>query len=352
MGPRVRTIRRATSLATTVAVLTGLAVTPAHAAPATTPTTTITPIAAQGVAINLPGYALGEFTLPFGYTQVGVWSPAGQLSYLPDEPGDLGDSASAINVFGDVAGAVQDGNGASHPVLWSRTGAITDLPGGSVYGQASGINDFGVAVGYVNGANLLSSPVRWSADGKKVTTLPVPQGTVFGTADAINDAGTILGNANLKTGNQPLLWCPDGRITDLATPTVDRYGHAYALNLFGTSVGYAVGQKYQTYPVRWSRDGQVTVLSGSQEGQANGINDRGVAVGEVSTGTSIFAVRWSPDGQPMLLNNLPGALGSSAWGINDAGYIVGETETAGYQDDAVEWTPNGQVIDLSALAGQ
>jgi uncharacterized membrane protein len=321
-------------LVTVAAALVGGAALPAHA---------VTPIEGQAVRVSRNGVVLIAYTLTGGYPLAGVWNPDGKLSYLPYPSADVGATAYGINVHGEMSGAVQDANGTAHPVLWSSSGKITDLTGGTL-GEAYAINNCGEAVGDAGTTEPL--PVRWASNGK-VTKLPVPTGTTRGNATAVNDSGVILGNVNVDSVNQPLLWFPSGHTVNLATPTGDRSADAsFALNSYGMSVGDAIDQNNAGHPVRWNRTGQVTVLSTS-EGQANGINDAGTTVGNVSTGTGFFAVRWSKSGQPTMLSNLPGALGSSAVAINDNGTIVGFAETSTYQDVPVEWAPNGTITELS-----
>ena len=60
-----------------------------------------------------------------------------------------------------------------------------------------------------------------------------------------------------------------------------------------------------------------------------GINNRGTAVGWSKAQNSIdTAVVWDDDGIPTALPPLPGELESFAYGINDAGQIVGTSQSS------------------------
>ena len=336
MGMRIRIRVRIVGSISGAVLLAGAAAVPAHAAEQ--------PFFSEGVAVNLRGETLGSFTVDGGYPRAGVFGPSGKLTYLSYPAGDEGATGNALNLEGYVAGAVQDGAGAAHPVLWSPTGKRIALSGTGTYGSALGLNDFGTAAGYVG-----DLPVRWSASGK-VTDLAVPSDLLEGSAVAINDRNVAVGNLITKSGDLSVLWNADGTAVDLATPTGDRWTSTRDVNLEDTTVGLAVAADYSSVPVRWNARGAVTVL-GTDSGQANGINDCGVTVGEVGVDNSVYAAAWSASGKQTLLPNLPGAVASEAEAINDRGDIVGFAETAAYTDDAVEWTPDGRVIDLTALSG-
>jgi probable HAF family extracellular repeat protein len=75
-------------------------------------------------------------------------------------------------------------------------------------------------------------------------------------------------------------------------------------------------------------------------------------VGNSLFGFTYHATEWS-DGSIINLGGLPGSTQSFAYGINDAGQVVGSSDgIMGYSifDVATEWS-NGSVINLGSLPG-
>ncbi len=65
------------------------------------------------------------------------------------------------------------------------------------------------------------------------------------------------------------------------------------------------------------------------------------------------ATRWTPNGSPSLLDDLPGTISSYGYGINDSGRVVGRASLQGLQlDRSVRWAPDGSPTRLGDLPGQ
>jgi len=80
------------------------------------------------------------------------------------------------------------------------------------------------------------------------------------------------------------------------------------------------------------------VLSGGSESMAYGINDAGAVVGLASLADgSMHAVLWSVTGAIRDLGTLPGGFFSVAYGINAASQVVGQATTVEGDDHAVRW---------------
>ena len=127
--------------------------------------------------------------------------------------------------------------------------------------------------------------------------------------------------------------------------------YAECLNDSGVVVGYVRDSYGTTCPFRWTiADGLVYMQRLDTDPDCNSyvwaINSQGYAVGgSAINADSVMshAVIWNPDGS---VTNLTPSTFGTAYGINDAGYIVG---TTGYNRPVV-WTPELNAVYLPMLA--
>lgn len=135
---------------------------------------------------------------------------AGTLTMLPQLPGGGGAAATAVNVSGQVVGAVAVPGpaGGLDAALWQKNGALTDL--GTVdaiqYNQANAINAAGQIVGTADPkCQPCAAPLAWLRQpGGPLSTLnsllPAASGWNLQQANGINDRGQIVG-AGLHNGS-------------------------------------------------------------------------------------------------------------------------------------------------------
>jgi probable HAF family extracellular repeat protein len=234
-------------------------------------------------------------------------------------------------------------------------------------------------------------------------------GTLGGNASfafEMNDLGWVAGSANLVAGGpqHAFLWYGAGRLKDLGTlgppefpacPTCN--SEADGPNLFGeaavasetaTYFGPAgedfceYGTHHQCLPAIW-KNGALTALptlvGGSSNGAAFGLNNPGQVVGfaengivgdstdptDCSKGGTPFqkfqfqAVLWEPSGQIRELPPLKGDSVGFAFGNNDFGQVVGASGTCSNtalppspnSPHAVLWEVDGSPINLGSLGG-
>ncbi len=166
--------------------------------------------------------------------------------------------------------------------------------------------------------------VWWSADAKgptlpayTITDLGILPGWNEADAYAINNSGQIVGWSAVASNGHPhaFLW-EDGVMEDLGALSADRT-RAHDISESGVVVGSRQGPHGKYYPVAW-KHGAIIELCGG-EGYARGVNNRGQIVGH-SDSTNNGGCIWE-DGE---ITGLAGGNWAGAFGINEAGRIVGQ----------------------------
>jgi probable HAF family extracellular repeat protein len=188
-----------------------------------------------------------------------------------------------------------------------------------------------------------------AAPSYRITTLATPGGS-YGGALGINANGDVVGSAvDNATGNtRPVLWS-GGTFQWLNTND----GIAWAINNKGDIAGSdSNGAVTWLGPTTNVLGGDGANLSG---GSFYAINNSGVAVGSAylyhyDPSASYHAVRADPGATYTDLGTLGG--NSEAWGINDAGLIVGYSQYAGGNGYTHAWIYDATGMhDIGALAG-
>jgi probable HAF family extracellular repeat protein len=312
----------------------------------------------QANAINSTGQVVGQAQIASGSYHPFLYS-GGLMTDLGVAPGFTDGSARAVNAAGQVAvsegvggninghaflwqsgsGAIDLGNlgssptiplainnataahsvqvvgGGGHAWIW-QSGVLTDLNtlispnSGWVLTEADGINDSQqiIGQGIINGHYHAYS---WQIGSGVPTDLgTLPGGTSSG-AKAINKAGQVAGWSTTPlapTGYHAFLWTSPGPMADLGTLATESSSHAYALNNSSQAqvVGYSDGSVGNLYGIR------ATLW---QNGTAIDLNSQ---IPKKS--------RW------LLLEY--------AYGVNDAGWIVGQGFATSGANHAFLMTPS------------
>jgi probable HAF family extracellular repeat protein len=249
--------------------------------------------------------------------------------------GECCSQANAINDRGEVVGDSSVASGARHAFRW-RAGTMTDLGTlGGFNSTASDINARGNVVGASELADGSTHAVLWR--GGALVDLGTLGGD-FSWATAVNDAGTVAGFSTTETGVPRAFVWRAGTMTEL--PTIDGvFSRAYDINNRGDVVGDASVDGMNSVPVRW-RGTTVTSLT-DRPGQGSGINDRGQVAG-FYFGDGAFL---STGGRATDLGAVPGATFAQAFGLNNRGQVVGDTDFAAFL-----WE-RGVMTALPSLAG-
>ena len=181
-------------------------------------------------------------------------------------------------------------------------------------------------------------------------------GGLFGDAQDINDAGHVVGESSVASGDGAFLWTPAGGMSYLGTLGGSR-SVAEAINNAGQVVGAADLATSAQRAFVWTADGGMIGLGvlgelfpGFAFSGAHDINELGHVVGVTTVQGGSHAFLWTPAGGMVSLGTLGGP-NSSAWAINDAGQIVGRSDTAGGEEHAFLWTPGVGMISLGTLGG-
>ena len=211
------------------------------------------------------------------------------------------------------------------PVTWDA-GVVADL---GATGIAHAINDTGQVVGaaFAQCSECFDQPVLY--DGGTTTVLPIPTPDNHGgTATDINNDGQIAGTFNTVFDNPEAVSWIDGVPTDLGP------GLAFGINEAGQIVGEQDVAPNTQQATLWDH-GTVVRLG---DGSAHAINNGGVIVGSRQLAGGFVPMMWD-HGTATELPLPPGFDFGQAFGINDAGQIVGTgTPSSGNATRALLWT--------------
>lgn len=175
-----------------------------------------------------------------------------------------------------------------------------------------------------------------------------------GSTLALNDRGHATFSAYNFPGEQSGFF--DGDFVRDIGSLGGTYTSAHALNKDSVVVG-TTDTGMRDHPgglpaFKWTQDGGMRALAGTDWASARAINDHGEIVG-LSGGTLFSALRWNADGS---LSNLRGnSFQSAALAINNRGFSTGFASAlpneAGPRH-AVLWDRDGQRTDLGSLGSE
>lgn len=187
---------------------------------------------------------------------------------------------------------------------------------------------------------------------------------VVGTGTAsqavnISPDGNIVVGRSLGSQYSAYTWTSQGGMVGLSNLSGRNYAQANDVNNSGVAVGTSATTAFGSspLPVIWN-NGAVTALAlpqGFSVGQANAINASGVAVGAVGSGIAQRAVVYSGGSTSLITaTTANGSYMSVAYGINDAGLIVGtgiDPTNAAVNVGMVYDTVTGTMSTVGALSG-
>jgi hypothetical protein len=255
-----------------------------------------------------------------------------------------GTCPTAINDFGTVTGFASDSNSVFHGFVRTRDGNITEFdgPGARVQGTYPlSVNNGGTVTGSYTDANGVGHGFLRFADGRILTFDDPAAGTAAGQGtfpDSINDAGEVTGgDTDANNFTHGFVRAPDGTITNFDPPTSVSLAYGAFVNNRGVIAGDFYDAGYVVHGFERSREGEITEFQVPDAGTGGGngawiwsINSEGTIVGFVVDNmveTHSF-IRYSYGG--FVVFDIPGQFappgsftGGGAFGINDAGVVVG-----------------------------
>ena len=276
-----------------------------------------------------------------GSTLAPVRIQADSPTYTVADLGTLGgcvSMAKAVNNSGDVVGySLNASEPMERPFIY-RNGAMSAVS--DSFGWATGINDLGQATGFVWLPGHPNVDAFLYQDGglTDLGGLPGYANQPYSVGYAINSTGTIVGDSKAEG-----MIYADGRMTGLSRQNARG---AYAINDAGTIVGGLSSGHAFVFSGNNLRD--IGTIDGEKDSSsiAVGVNSGGIVVGYgwLLGGFQHGFVYDANQDAMRDLGTLRGGY-SIAWGINNAGDIVGESDGSAFL------YRNGVMIDLNATLG-
>lgn len=224
--------------------------------------------------------------------------------------------------------------------------------------QGFGVSSGGVAVGRSVRTGG-SQAFTWTLGGGLVG-LPLLAGRTFAVSNAANDTGTVVGtaaNSLFGTSRLPVVW-QNGAISQLPLPAGETLGDANDVNASGVSVGSVNSgslQKAVIYNGATATLISQTTPGGSFFQTAFGINDSGRVVGPGidpnNAARNVGMVYDIGQSAAFEVGALPGANGALAFGVSNAGHVVGSSMMNQGSGTPFIWTQAGGMVAIPLAAG-
>lgn len=286
-----------------------------------------------------------------------IVAPALCADYTITHLSNLGESFTmsrplGINEKGQVVGWSMSRSGQYRAFLWDSTNGIQDigdLGGGN--SMATGINDAGQIVGSSRDSSGQFHSFIWDSNGGMQRFGDISSHTFFGVK--INNSGQLAGEFNDASGRSQAFYWDSTHGTQLLgnlneNPLYAQYSQseAAAINNYGQVIGWADDTSNNDRAFLWDSVNGMQNLgslgtSGGNYSRAWGVNDAGQVVGKSNN----RAFLWDD------INGIQdiGTLGGNyalALDINNDGLIVGVSHNSVSQERAALWD-NDTIIDLN-----
>lgn len=233
---------------------------------------------------------------------------------------------------------------------------IRDPGGGSA--SATALNNLGMVAGTIYFVGDNTRAFTWTSEGG-FFRLPLPPGITSMNANGINDLGQVVGEMTSGSAYYGYIW--DGQTyTIIDLPPMSRMIYVNDIN----NRGEVVGSLFHRVPPStyfWDafvwQDGAWTFfrpLTPAGAAVAEAINDRGDIVGRANDSQAVYhAFRIINRASIEWLVEPPGYSSSIAYGLNNAGTVVGLVGVSQpLHADGIVWDANGTVTYSAGTYGR
>jgi probable HAF family extracellular repeat protein len=292
------------------------------------------------VAVSSLSLAQSYNSHAFLWTQSGGMQDIGVVGGLQDSNG------YAINQFGEVVGSSETPPSQNVTSRWTASAGMQPLYGTKgQYCYAVAVNNSGAIAVTCDANNLTAAAFLWTQGGGLENIGTLGGGWAFATG--MNKAQEMVGySATADGATHAFLWTQTAGMQDLGV--VQGYSQAWAISDTGYIVGRSLGPDGQDAAVLW-KGGMIKVLG---HGIAYGVNNAGHVVGATyTTSISQHAFLWTPQAGMEDLGLLNGAVAAFAQGINNFDQVVGWDITRTVGGHAFLWTSTAGLQDLGTLGG-
>ncbi len=252
------------------------------------------------------------------------------------DPGDYGTQGVDVGSLGTSVYATGRNLGSNNQAyLWTLDTGLVPLPNdpGRPYGAGSGVNGFGTVVGIGASTAWGSSPLPLIWSGGAVAQLPLPAGQTMGRAYDINDDGLVVGSVNGGSLEAAAVYASGGTYVVTTLTGTGCYATTFFdVNNAGLAVGPGLDPANAARNVGFVYDTvadlayEVGALPGHNGAIAFGVSDAGHVVGAsmLNQGSGSPFIWTAADGMTEI--PLPPAASSgSARGANSDGWAVGNS---------------------------
>lgn len=229
---------------------------------------------------------------------------------------------------------------------------------GDTASQGFGASPGGIGVGRsvrASGAQAFS----WTQAGG-IVGLPNLAGRAFCISNSANDAGTVVGTCAstlFGTSRLPTVW-QNGIVTQIPLPNGETLGDANDVNAAGVAVGSINSgslQRAVVYSGGTATPITQTTSSGCFFTTAFGVNDAGRVVGPGidpnNAARNVGMVLDIGSGTAFEVGALPGMNGALPFGISNAGHVVGSSMLNQGSGLPFIWTQGGGMVEIPLPVG-
>jgi probable HAF family extracellular repeat protein len=240
-----------------------------------------------------------------------------------------------INTGGDIVGSYADSSGFIHGFLLSGgTYTTIDYPGAQQGTQLFGVNDFGQIVGYT------VSPVvgfLYDLATQSFTTIS-PPGARGTYPLGISDDGTITGYFTYGKGGVSGFELSGSRYRQIKPPGASN-SHVSGISTSGELAGYvqSSNQAKNNFIFKRGKYRPITIPN-APYAQLSGINGSGTALVGIYEPTFGIPVGFFYQSKILQELEFPGASQTYAYGVNDAGEVVGYFLDSSFNLHGFIWT--------------